>query len=292
MQSVDRSALSLDSDATTYTYTTIINNADPTFNQLLGLNNTGTIAGYFGSGAAGHPNQGYTVVPPYAQGSFKSENYPGSVQTQVTALNNKHDTAGFWIDGSGVNRGFIEWNGVFTSYRNPKTGTGTVNQILGLNDAGIAVGFYTDGSGVNHAYSVNQATSVYTAIKPPGLTSSTASGINDNGDITGFGLAGNGATVSFLLKAGKFSEFTFPGSTNTQAFGINLADAIVGFYVDGSGGSHGFRLTTPLTNAHFLKLDDPSGVGNTFANGINNFGQIVGFYVDAAGNTDGFLAKH
>ena len=35
---------------TTYTYTTLDNLTDPTFNQLLGINNGGLIAGYFGSG--------------------------------------------------------------------------------------------------------------------------------------------------------------------------------------------------------------------------------------------------
>jgi hypothetical protein len=50
------------------THSRIINNTDPTFNQELGINSAGMIAGYFGAGngLAGHPNQGYTVVTPYA----------------------------------------------------------------------------------------------------------------------------------------------------------------------------------------------------------------------------------
>src|ERR1039458_8111964 len=34
-----------------YIYQNVINPGDPTFNQELGINNAGTIAGYFGSGA-------------------------------------------------------------------------------------------------------------------------------------------------------------------------------------------------------------------------------------------------
>src|SRR5438270_917290 len=105
--------------ATAFSFKTLDDQADPTFNQLLGINNHGKIAGYFGSGAAGHPNKGYTLVPPYGQGNYTNENFPGSVQTQVTALNNKGFTAGFWVDGKGNNFGFIQWNGVFTSYKNP-----------------------------------------------------------------------------------------------------------------------------------------------------------------------------
>lgn len=269
-----------------FTYTTLDDPADPTFNQLLGINDNLKIAGYFGSGAPGHPNQGYE----YVKGSFNPENFPGSVQTQVTAINTATDTAGFYIDGKGVQRGFVQWNGVFASYVNPKTGKGTVNQLLGINNAGIAVGFYTDAKGVNHAYAVNQATSVYTSITPPGVMSAIATGISNLGDVTGNGVTANGDTVSWLLKGGHFSEFLFPGSTNTQAFGINSNDVIVGFYLDASGASHGFRLANPLNHAVWQELDDPNGIGNTFANGVNDHGDIVGFYVDAAGNTDGFVA--
>jgi len=75
-----------------YTFQNVINPADPTFNQLLGINNSGLISGYFGSGAIGHPNQGYT----YSGGVFTPNNFPGSVQTQVTGLNNTGTLVGFW----------------------------------------------------------------------------------------------------------------------------------------------------------------------------------------------------
>jgi hypothetical protein len=96
-----------------YTFHDIINTNDVTFNQELGINNAGVIAGYFGSGAQGHPNKGYTVVPrgagqPVVQSDFVNENFPRSVQTQVTGLNNLGNylingvpaflgtTVGFW----------------------------------------------------------------------------------------------------------------------------------------------------------------------------------------------------
>lgn len=276
---------------TSYTFTTLNNNNDPTFNQLLGINNNGVIAGYFGSGAADHPNKGYTLSSPYHQGNYTNENFPGSVQTQVTAINNHGYTAGFWVDGNGNNFGFIAWKGVFTSYKNPNTGNGTVNQLLGLNDKGIAVGFYTDGNGNNHAYELNHSNGHFSAIVPPGATSATATGINDNGDVTGFLTTSNGSVAGFLLKGTTFTEFEFPHSTNTTPFGINKSDQIVGSYVDSANKMHGFLLSTPLNHAHFQSIDDPNGVGNTVVNGLNDNGSLVGFYVDSNGNTDGFLAK-
>jgi hypothetical protein len=41
-----------------YQVLTLNDQRDITFNQLLGINNEGLIAGYFGSGNAGHPNKG------------------------------------------------------------------------------------------------------------------------------------------------------------------------------------------------------------------------------------------
>jgi len=275
---------------TSYSFRTLDNQQDPTFNQLLGINNNGEIAGYFGSGAAGHPNKGYTIVKPYHHSSYTNENFPGSIQTQVTAINNTGYTAGFWVDGNGNNFGFIEWNGVFTSYKDPHTGNGTVNQLLGLNDSGIAVGFYTDANGVNHAYKLNQSTGKFTAITPPGAVSALATGINDNGDIVGFLTASDGSTDGYLLKGSTFTEFSYPGSTNTTPFGVNQSDEIVGSYVDASAMTHGFTLISPLKNAKWQSIDDPNGIGTTVVNGLNDKGNLVGFYVDGAGNTDGFLA--
>jgi hypothetical protein len=279
--------------ATMYSFTTLDDLADPTFNQLLGINSHNVISGYFGSGAAGHPNQGYLLDPPYAQSSYVSENYPGSLQTQVTGLNNKGDTVGFWVaDTSGTSLGFVDWNGVFHSYVDPQTPdvAGSVNQLLGINDAGIAVGFYNDANFDSHAYKVNQATLRYTALKVPGV-SSVATGINDAGDVVGFDTSASGQTSSWLIHAGHLTTFQYPGGTDTQALGINKKDQIVGSYLDGTGTTHGFVLSKPLGPvSHWTTVDDPNASLVTVVNGINNAGDLVGFYTDAANNTHGMLA--
>ena len=100
-----------------YTFQTLDNPADPAFNQLLGINNAGTIAGYDGSGNAGHPNKGYTLVPP---ASYTNENFPGSLQAQVTGLNNIGTTVGFYSNtnngiGLDANSGFVNQGGTFTT---------------------------------------------------------------------------------------------------------------------------------------------------------------------------------
>jgi hypothetical protein len=279
--------------ATKYTFKTLNNNNDPTFNQLLGINKHGVIAGYFGSGAAGHPNKGYVLSSPYRQANYTNENFPGSAQTQVTGINNKGFTSGFWVNKKGTNHGFIEWNGVFASYNDPHTPhmTGSVNQLLGVNNAGVAVGFYNSANGHSHAYKVNQSTRVFTAIHIPGAVSALATGINNAGDIVGIATDSAGTTSGWLLHSGHLTTFQFPGGSNTQAFGVNSHDAIVGSYLDGGGVQHGFVLSSPLGPvSHWQRIDDPNGIGSTVVNGINGAGDLVGFYTDAAGNTDGMLA--
>src|SRR5579859_1820666 len=128
---------------TSYRFVTLDNQRDATFNQLLGINDEGLIAGYFGSGAAGHPNKGYQLHAPYGQGNYTNENFPGSVQTQVTGLNNRGVTVGFWSSMNTAsmmnnNFGFAEYDGHF---RNENFPTGNpasppVDQLLGVNDEG------------------------------------------------------------------------------------------------------------------------------------------------------------
>jgi hypothetical protein len=282
--------------ATSYTFTTLDNQNDPTFNQLLGINSHNVISGYFGSGTPPtvHPNKGYLLNPPYGQANYVNENFPGSAQTQVTGIDDLGNTSGFWVTAGGTNHGFVEWNGVFASYNDPKTPhmAGSVNQLLGINDKGVAVGFYNDAAGNSHAYQVQQATSVFTAIKIPGAVSTVATGINKAGYIVGFATDAAGTTSSWMLApGGQLTTYQFPGGSDTQAFGINPEHQIVGSYLDGGGVQHGFVLTNPLgPKSHWQKIDDPNGVGSTLVNGINGAGDLVGFYTDAAGNTDGMLA--
>jgi hypothetical protein len=198
-----------------YTLQDIINGADPTFNQELGINNAGTIAGYFGSGAAGHPNQGYTVVPP----TFTPENFTNSIQTQVTGINDAGVTVGFWSDsnnGIGLdnNFGFVNVGGTFTNVKNPATPvvTPSFNQLLGVNNSNVAVGFYTDAAGVNHGYT-------YT-IGPP---ASFSANINDPNAGTG---AGQGTTATAInnLKGGEIAGFYVDAATGTRSGSHSLVE--------------------------------------------------------------------
>ena len=277
-------------------FTTLNDNADPTFNQLLGINNGGEIAGYSGSGtpAAVHPNKGYTVKAPYAQGTYQNENFPGSQQTQVTGINNADRTVGFWADANGDNFGFVEHDGKFLNVVDPNApksapGTPSVEQLLGINDHDKAVGFYTDAAGNNHGVTFDVAKNDFDAVNIKGFTSVTATGINNEGDVSGF--VQNGAvTEGFVDDHGKVTLLAGPkGAVSVQALGLNNEHEVVGSFTDAAQNTHGFLYD--MKSKGYQTIDDPNSKTMTVVNGLNDKGQLVGFYLDAAGNTDGMLVQ-
>jgi hypothetical protein len=283
--------------AQTFTFTTLDNPGDPTFNQLLGINDSGVITGYFGSGAAGHPNIGYEISPPYT--SYTSNMQPGSVQTQATGINNAGLTTGFWaptnLGMNDANFGFVReptgTNFTYISATDPLVSSvPTVDQALGINNNNIVAGFYNDANGNTHGYTYSLATAAYTPVSINGATSTAATGINDNNVISGFYVTPKGATFGFTRNAsgGVVTHFKVPGTNFTQLLGINNEGVAVGFYMQ-HGVPHGLYYT-PATGA-WTPVNDPSGSMGTVVNGINNKNQLVGFYIDAAGNTHGMIVN-
>lgn len=312
-----------------FAFQTIDNPQDLTFNQLLGINDSNVIAGYFGSGDPGHPNKGYVIgswqggnlangqinlgssmshrpgrSAPTRSGhsrrdhqqstAFQPENFPGSAQTQVTGLNNLRTTVGFWADAAGDNFGFYSIDGHFhmANYPTKDVAKPSVDQLLGVNDHGEAVGFYTDGQGVTHGYTYNINTHRYGQVQVPGDTNVTAAAINGLGDIAGFADNPAGNTEGFLkLPSGRTVHLNVPGASATQALGVNGGDEVVGTYTVGSGPNAMNYGFTWSPGFGFETVSDPNGIGSTTINGVNDRGTIVGFYTDAGGNTDGFVGR-
>ena len=283
---------------TSYTYTTLDNSNDLTFNQLLGINDSGVIAGYFGSGPAMHPNKGYYLLPRYGQLNYRVENFPVSTQTQVTGINNRSAEVGFQSPtdtGTDADYGWYSLdNGrtftqVDVGLPSGFTANATpITQLLGVNDSDIAVGFENDAMGNAHGfvYDIKRNQATFTTIA--GATSVTDAAINDSGQITGF-FSANGTVESFLTSHAGLETFAYPGAASTEALGLNNHSEVVGVYTTGSGSTaqnFGFTWTK---RGGFTTIDDPNGMGMTTVNGINDQGDLVGFYVDSAGNTDGML---
>jgi hypothetical protein len=262
--------------AASLTFQRVASPQDPTFTQLLGINDHGTIAGYYGSGATpANPNRGFTLRLP---NTFTSENFPNSAQTQVIAIDNRGDTGGFEVDQAGTTHGFLKrLHGSFQTIDLPGT---TFNQLLGLDNQGRAAGYFQDANGVNHAWTRDAHGSF---VVPP-IANSQATGINDQGVLVGFTQPTATSSSGFILRDNHVQLLNFPGSVFTQALGENDRGQVVGLYNDAAGTPHGFI----FQRGAFRTVDVP-GATSTVVNGLNNAGRLVGFFTDAQGNTIGFV---
>lgn len=277
--------------ATAWTFTTLDDPNNPSYNELLGINNEKEICGFDGAGTTKDPANGFCLAEE-GNGHFRQHDYPSlALDTYVTSLNNTKAIAGWYQSNFGPIFGFIYQHGVWTSYKDLKLRHGSTNitKLLGLSDAGLAVGYYTDDSGNNHGFELNSTIGKYHGIVPPGGISVEATGINGKGDIVGWMTTASGQIKSFLLIGGSFTTFAAPKSTNTQALAVNWQDQIVGSYVDSNGATHGFLMSNPLNHPTWMTIDEPKANGVTVLTSLENHDYIVGYYIDSVGNTNGFL---
>jgi uncharacterized membrane protein len=132
------------------------------------------------------------------------------------------------------------------------------------------VGEYKDADGAFHGYVWQRGR--FTTIDVPGQPSTTATGINHRGQITG--LTGpSQASIGFVLDRGRFTTFRLPGAQATLAYGINDRGQIVGYSISGptATGPLGF-LRDP--QGRFSAINRPGAIG-TAPFDINNRGQIA-----------------
>ncbi len=288
--------------AARYHFRTLDNRHDPSFNQLLDINDKNKIAGYDGSSAPGHPSRGYRLQPPYRQASYQSVNFPRARQTQVFGLNDNKVSVGLFVGQNtpGLTTGFWARNGHYhkvifplsmeeAQTRGSHAPVGQPNELLGINNHGVAVGFFTDELGINIGYLFSTSTGKYRDLPlVPSAASATPTGINDHNRVVGYFNATGGPVMSFLLNlgTGHVTTLTVPGADSTQAFGINDKGEVVGTYTVGAA-TFGFTWTA---GGGFRTLSDPHGARSTVVSGVNNAGDLVGSYVASQGGTHGFLA--
>jgi probable HAF family extracellular repeat protein len=154
------------------------------FNQLLSQNDNHQAAGYY-SLSANNSLPDVPYVYDEVGGIFQLiiiPNAPGGAQ--ATGINNSGETCGFFIDGSGVNHGWLLNAGVFLQLDYPGS---SFTQALGLNNHGQVVGTYQDGGGLTHGFVYTVSSGQFASIDDPnGIGTTVVNGINDNGVLVGF----------------------------------------------------------------------------------------------------------
>jgi hypothetical protein len=160
-------------------------------------------------------------------------------------MNNLGVIAGFDIDSGGVQHGFIDRDGSFTTINEPKAGTasGHGTSVGYINDFGQVTGSYTESNNdaVAFAGPLRRLIMVSDPLAPAFSTLTAA--INDAGVVAGEYLDASGVVHGFTELRGVFAPVEDPaGTEGTDLTGISNLGVVVGFYLDSSGNSHGFEL--------------------------------------------------
>ena len=166
-----------------------------TFTQLLGISNSGHIAGYHNF----NPNSGFTLALPK---TFTPENYPGSMQTQVIGINTSKN--GWLLRRPGGHHSWVLAQG--TSYTKVDFPGSKFNQLLSQNDLAQAAGYYSQS--INNTtpdtpYIFDENSGVFEVLYIPGATGGAqATGINNLQQICGFYIDAKGVNHGFWLNKG------------------------------------------------------------------------------------------
>lgn len=108
----------------------------------------------------------------------------------------------------------------------------------------------------------------------------TVTGINNRGQVTGYGLTSQGDSHAFLWSAGMMADLgVYSSNYQSQAAAINNSGQIAGTQ---SGGS-GTQASSWAGGAY-----SPIGGVGSYANGINDAGQIVGLLTTPSGDGHAF----
>ncbi len=220
-----------------------------------GINDYGQVTGTAANGAFIYtPGSGITYLhPPYSDG---------------VAINNSGQVTGYLYTSSDTNslQGFLYTPGVGIQ----SLGAGT--QGWAINNSGQVVGsFGAPGGNRAFLYSNGQMTDLNTLIDPSlGWTLISATGINDSGQITGYGV-NNDTQYVFLLTPVNITSETFTDTVSSSGNGtITSSSSTVNY-----GGSVTFTIT-PSAGYTLTSLTD-NGT-NVTANAVWNPGQGVFTY--------------
>jgi hypothetical protein len=164
-----------------------VNQPGTAFNQLLGINKSGTTASGYSStmadGAALQKALTVTGGPSFASPTFTDINalLPANFNSQATGVNDAGAVVGFFLPTATTSVGFLDQGGTVT----PLDPFGsTFTQALGVNNNGEIVGVEVDVMGVQHGYF--DIGGVFQAFDPPGSVNTTINGVNNLGQIVGF----------------------------------------------------------------------------------------------------------
>jgi probable HAF family extracellular repeat protein len=197
------------------------------------INDHGEIVGNYGEDSdpgADNPVRGFLRDQ---GGGFTRIDFPGAAQTQAFGVNDRGQVVGQYDNPDGTFHGYLWEQGRLTTIDGPDGAVGAL--VTDINDDGQMVGGYLDAAGRVHGFLLSDG--VYTSFDAPGATLTLPFGINERGQIAGYGAEPGEALVasarSFVLRQGAEGPFTpvrFPNAPLTVATKINDAGTVAGTY--------------------------------------------------------------
>jgi probable HAF family extracellular repeat protein len=211
----------------------------------------------------------------------------------ATAINDRGQVAGTGQVGNDVQP--IIWsNGTITALGTPPGYLTSQCYPTGIDNAGAVAGYCTTSDySVNHAFRWSHGTITELGTLPGGIASA-ANGINNAGQVVGYGTyfpdVTNGSTIeshAILWSHGTLTDLGTLSNTGYDGYNSSIASALnnQGQVVGWSYTTIGTPPNENITQHAFLwqrgamtDLDTlTGGIGSSFATAINDRGQVVGY---------------
>lgn len=276
-------------DPLTYTFQTIdypgATETPGNIDEAVGINNSGTIVGNWGSPGNDQP---YT----YSNGVFTSLPSSGYSSTTARSITDNGTVVGsVEATPSSPVSAFLFSGGSYSIYNAPgQSNTGGA----ALTTGNVLYGTYSNG-GVYTGFSWQLPSGSFSSLNYPGASDTVVNGANSAGWFVG-SEAGNNPSPSgptagcgssqcfaFYFDGSAYNLISIVGATDSEATAVNDDDLVVGTFSNGAI-DQGFT----WDNGKLTIVDVPGAV-DTDITGINDAGQIVGDYIDADGAQHGFL---
>ena len=296
-------------------FTTLSNAAGTGGTVITGINDAGTVIGYYlsPSTGTGTANQNAATAGTQLPTSFTWTSAAG-----YTTIASVAPETGTYGNGSTIPPGPDAPNGYayiasgisggsavsyFGAGANPVfNGTIVLGTAVDYTNTATGNPVYNGPATVDSAQARFSGSTAYATFTTPAYLSATF--LAPNGYYNGPGISQNGsyASLTKVLNTGSVeavgdygtalvafdSLATLVGATNSYATGVNDSHVYVGTYQN-STGYHGFTGTVNATGTFVFGASfDIAGATNTYLMGIDNNGDFAGYFTDAGGRKHGF----
>lgn len=265
------------------------------FTVITGLNDKGTVTGYYASQS--DPSRGFARD---ANGDNDFFDVLGAVSTTPRAISNRNHIAGWFQTTAGYARGFLRSpKGAIKTFDAPGAGAGTQQGTypLAISPREAITGTVLGPDYVYHGFirSTRRSITTFTVFNAPCAGTAQYSGtiantINAGGAVAGICTGDDQVTHAFVRASDDTYSVLDMDCIETSTVAINTRGT-VGGYCQGPDKVYRSFLRDPDGTIRVFSAPD-AGNGEfqgTIATAMNERGDVAGYYFDANGRQHGFV---